>query len=199
MKKTTAITLGLIFLTGCSTPKVKQSDLTGISDIEGFLHKRLFNKTEYIAGESIYYYAYFTDMNQRYIEQPAHDAKGYCQLTGGNWKQLRANDQNLNIEKNSFRAQQQIQKAHRNKNLDEARAGSVALQRYSKAVTASKLKQVEHIISSSSKNGYLGVFNCSYPIKKDWAMSVTPTGFKPRDPRNQLTSHRLTLAIDFIK
>lgn len=198
----------LLTLTGCANSPVNKEDTKSYKDVEGFLNDRLINKKSYNKGEGIGYVAYFTEVNDRYLKKPIHDAKGYCELNEGTWSRV-STTSNKNLYKNynkfivdAFAAKAMVYKAEMYNSSDyekyKAYAFEKAMSKAARFYNSSNYKNLLWVIERAAKNGFLGTFSCGVKNESKWFISVTPRNLRP-GVSGTLNSHSAVLDIEFLK
>lgn len=196
----------IVLVSGCITnnPKVTVDDTAKYQNPQAFMEDRLaqgvfgFSKTKLLDDGTIVYDASFTDMNTRYLRKPSEDAKGYCLAKNGQWKHVSAMGYQAGSPgKVLSRDLTEIERlGARQGSSQEAiqAAKEKTIRRVQNQYNHSGMSGAQKLINKAENNGYLGEFTCMSDTET-WNITIRPMDLKLADPRNQLTTHKLTIHV----
>lgn len=192
-------------LSGCATSTLSASDAQKYASLSpaGFLAQR-FNdeQTKKISGH-ILYTAYYNGVNYRQLFRPTSELILYCQSQGGVPLQTQAykGDPLLHVFRNPMLEGIEVIAIGRSHNSSQS-----VIDRATALVVQDALDTNRRYDQAGAQKGFreandkkmFGVMTCFAEAdqrEKKWSVSVTPVGFIPKKPGEDLSNHKLVLDI----
>jgi hypothetical protein len=192
-------------LSACATSTLtsqEASQYAGMT-LPQFLDARFTDRQSKHDGGNIYYTAYFNDVNYRQLTRPRAEIARFCRAQGGEPVRAQAyigNPVARFFPDPTIEAMRTFSYAARKGYSQDVSSGAAANAFAETARLNGRYEAADAMraFSAAAEQVTYGLFECrtsATPNSPAWRVSITPIGYLPKDSNNDLTTHKLIIAI----
>lgn len=203
--RTASVAAASILLSACATSTLTPQDATQYAGmtLPQFLNARFMDRQSKHDGDSIYYTAYFNDINYRQLTRPREEIARFCRAQRGEPIRTQAyvgNPVARFFPDPTIEAIRTFSYAARKGYSQDVSSGAAANAFADAANLSGRYEAADAMraFRAAAEQVTYGLFECRTPATSNapaWRVSITPIVYLPKDPNNDLTNHKLIIAI----